>query len=247
MNGAVDFDVIAYALFGLSLSVSAAQLGSWLLTAHPRTILQAGRISAVCLALATPLALLWLVLTGRSTLALMLAAFAMPVVIESARRWPGLFGTFGHFRRRVGPIADASREPVPPNRRDPARGRVSPDLAAHCALTLQLYLEQTKPEFERRPGAGLIASRVPADQCAAMSVGEALEVLGLPAAAGADEIRAACARLSAKFAPEKGGTRYFAVKIEEAAEVLLRALPPLRAEPALAHDETSDFGGPSRV
>ena len=97
----MDFDIIAYALFGFSLSVSAAQLGGWLLTAQPRTILQAGRISAVCLAVGTPLALLWLVLTGRSTVAMMLAAFAMPVLIESARRWPGLFGTFSLFRRRV--------------------------------------------------------------------------------------------------------------------------------------------------
>ncbi|MGE0259092.1 MAG: hypothetical protein AB7H71_13410 [Alphaproteobacteria bacterium] len=243
----MDFDVIAYALFGLSLSVSAAQLGGWLLTAHPRTILQAGRVSAVCLAVATPLALLWLVLTGRSTLAMMLAAFAMPVVIESARRWSGLFGTPGLFRRREPPAADIPVAPDRPGRREPGCGGVSPDLAAQCALMLQLYLEQTKQAAERRPGARLIASREPADRRERMSVEEALEVLGLPAAASAEEIRAARVRLSAAFAPENGGTRYFAAKIDEAEGVLLGALPPPRSVSAFVHGEIDDRGGPSRV
>ena len=225
MSGVVDPDIIVYALFGVSLSVSAAQLGGWLLTAHPRTILQVGRISAVCLAIVTPLALLWLVLTGRSTVAMMLAAFAMPVLIESARRWPGLFGTSSLFRWRARPIADAAANPIPPNRREPVHGDVTSDLAAHCALMLQLYLEQSKREFDHRPGTSLIGPRRLADRCARMSVEEASEVLGLPATAGADEIRAACARLSAKLAPEKGGTRYFAAKISEAADILLGTSP----------------------
>ncbi len=246
MSGVVDFDIIAYALFGLSLSVSAAQLGGWLLTAHPRTILQAGRVSAVCLAIGTPLVLLWLVLTGRSTVALMLAAFAMPVIIGSARRWPGLFGTLGLFRRRAQPIADAALGPLPPNRQEPARGGVTPDLAGQCAAMLQLYLEQTKREFDHYPGTSLIGSRARADRCARMSAEEASELLGVTATAGTDEIAAACVRLLAKFAPEKGGTRYFAAKINEAADVLLGTLPP-RAEFALADGETNEFGGPARV
>jgi hypothetical protein len=242
----MDFDVIAYALFGFSLSVSAAQLGGWLLTAHPRTILQAGRISVVCLAVGIPLALLWLVLTGRSTLAMMLAAFAMPVVIESARRWPSLFGLLNIFRRRSA-MTDAPVDPVPPNRRESVRGGVTPDLAAHCASMLQLYLEQTGRKFDHCPGTSLHGPRRRADWYARMSVEEASEVLGLPAAAGTDEIREACARLFEKFAPDKGGTRYFAAKISEAADVLLGASPPPRADSALAHEKTNDFGGPARV
>ncbi len=246
MSGIVDFDIIAYALFGLSLSVSAAQLGGWLLTAQPRTILQAGRISAVCLTVGTPLALLWLILTGRSTVAMMLAAFAMPVLIESARRWPGLFGTFSLFRRRVRPMADAAADASPPNRQESARGGITPDLAAHCALMLRLYLEQTKRESDHYADTSLIGPRPVTDRDARMSVGEASEVLGLPVEAGADEIRAACARLSEKFAPENGGTHYFAAKVSEAADVLL-GTPPPRAASALANGKANDLGEPARV
>ena len=246
----MDFDIVAYALFGLSLSVSAAQLGAWLLTAQPRTILRAGRVSAVCLAVATPLALLWLVLTGRSTLAMMLAAFAMPVAVESARRWPGLFGAFRCLRPRPPPMAEGDDGRVAPKGLEPAGGGITPDLAAHCALMLRLYLEQQKSAPDAQPGPGLVAppgSAASAKRCAPMSREEALEVLGLPSRAGVDEIRAARARLSTMFAPEMGGTRYLAAKIDEAAEILLGVLPPPRTAAALADAETGDFGGPSHV
>ena len=79
------------------------------------------------------------------------------------------------------------------------------------------------------------------------TVEEAREVLGLPPAAGADEIRAACARLAETFAPEKGGTPYFAGKISEAADVLLGMSPAPRVAPALADGGTNELGGPARV
>ena len=59
----IDFDLLAYAMLGLSILVSAAQIGGWALNADPRTILNAGRWSAVALGAATPLVLLWLAIS----------------------------------------------------------------------------------------------------------------------------------------------------------------------------------------
>src|SRR5262249_31084191 len=101
----IDFDIVAYAMLGLSLSVSAVQIGSWLLNANPRALLNAGRWSTVVLGIATPLVLLWLVISGRSTLAMMLAAFALPVLLQSAHHWRGLFGSLSLIRRDWLPMA----------------------------------------------------------------------------------------------------------------------------------------------
>jgi hypothetical protein len=134
----IDFDIIAYAMLGLSLSVSAVQLGGWLLHAQPRAILNAGRWSAVALAAMTPLVLLWLAVSGRATLAMMLAAFALPAFIEGARRWRGTFPRplllWGAWRSARRAVIDRA-------------------LAAHCAAVLQAYLEQTAAEAERDAGA----------------------------------------------------------------------------------------------
>jgi hypothetical protein len=39
----IDFDVVAYAMLGVSLSVSAVQVGRWMLSANLRAIINAGR------------------------------------------------------------------------------------------------------------------------------------------------------------------------------------------------------------
>jgi hypothetical protein len=74
----IDFDIVAYAMLGVSLSVSAVQVGRWLLSANPRAIINAGRWLLAGLVALTPLALLWLVISGRATLAMMFAAFVLP-------------------------------------------------------------------------------------------------------------------------------------------------------------------------
>ena len=90
----------------------------------------------------TPLVLLWLVINGRSTLAMMLAAFVLPAFIEAARRWHGvlpLLSAMGNWRLAMTPDpregdAAASRfaNPAP----------VDPKLAEQCAALLRAYLEQ---------------------------------------------------------------------------------------------------------
>jgi hypothetical protein len=123
----IDFDLLAYAMLGLSLLVSAAQIGGWLLNAEPRVIVNAGRWSAIALAASTPLALLWLTISGRSTLAMMLAAFVLPVFVQGAQRWRGVLAPLVALK--------ISRHDKPPD-------RVSPQFAEHCAAVLAAYLEQ---------------------------------------------------------------------------------------------------------
>jgi hypothetical protein len=123
----IDFNLIAYAMLGLSVLVSAAQIGSWVLNSDPRVIVNVGRCSAIAFAAATPFILLWLAISGRSTLAMMLAAFVLPVFIEGAQRWRGL----------LTPLLSAKiwRHAEPTD-------QVSPQLAEECAAVLTAYLKQ---------------------------------------------------------------------------------------------------------
>src|SRR5205823_11996947 len=115
-----------YAMLGLSVSVSAGQIATWLLHGDPRAILNAGRWSALGLAAGTPLVLLWLLLSGRTSIAVMLAAFVLPVFVEGARRWGGLLRLPGIFQYQRRPIA--------------APGPIHPRLAEQCATLLKIYL-----------------------------------------------------------------------------------------------------------
>jgi hypothetical protein len=177
-------------MLGLSVLVSSAQIGGWVLNADPRAIVNAGRWSAITLAASTPMVLLWLAISGRSTLAMMLAAFVLPVFVQGAQRWRGF----------LAPLL-ASRI----SRHGKLPGRVSPQLAEHCAAVLAAYLEQN----------GSVASR--------MSTEEARAVLRLEPGASADEIQQAFHRLDQRLDPTSGGSRYLTTKIGEARDVLLGA------------------------
>ena len=190
----IDFDTAAYLVLGLSLSVSVLQIGRWLLHASPRTIVAAGRWSVVGLVALVPLVLLWLTLSGRSTLAMMFAAFILPVAVQGAHRWRGLL-------RQMAPIwvgfAGVSADPVRRRNPDPEQVR------------------QSRCRAARLSGTGS------AGQGCRMSAAEALDLLGLEPTAGATEIREAHRRLADLVDPEHGGTRRLAEKIDEARDVLL--------------------------
>jgi hypothetical protein len=190
--GVIDLDVIAYATLGVSVAVSVSQIGGWLLNADPRTILAVSRCSAVLLAALTPVVLLWLAVSGRSTSAMLLTALVLPVFVEGARRW----------RDFLGPIADWLDRlvAIQPGRSAQPLGH---DLPEHCAAVLKLYLEQDGWRLNR------------------MSRVEALAVLGLEYTADGHEIREAHRRLERRVALEAGGTHYLVAKINEAKDVLL--------------------------
>src|SRR6185369_2191631 len=103
----MELTILAYATLGLSLFVSAVKMGGWILHADPRTILNGGRWALVALAALAVGVLLWLVMSGRWTSAMMLAAFMLPVFVQAAPRWRVLFGRL-----------NAARSDFPPNPRD---------------------------------------------------------------------------------------------------------------------------------
>jgi hypothetical protein len=124
-----DFDAMAYAMLGFSLSISVIQVGRWILNANPRALANARRWSLAGLVAVAPVILLWLVMSGRSTLAMMFAAFVMPVFVQGGLRWRSLFPWFKLTRAGLrgwvpdfheGPTGGCSIVPYPP---DPGAGQ----------------------------------------------------------------------------------------------------------------------------
>ena len=221
----IDFDVIAYTMLGISSSVSALQIGRWILTANPRAVVNAGRWSIAALMVLTPAVLLWLVMSGRSTLAMMLAAFVLPVFVQGGLRWRVLFGSLNFARVRFPRWVQDFGPPIVPNPRsqpDP----IDPDLVRQSVVVLGEYLHQAAGRGDRQlarvhfadvppNGAGNGAGR------RKMSPAEALDVLGLDPDAGPRQISEAHRRLQQKLKPELGDTHYLTMKIDEAKDVLL--------------------------
>jgi hypothetical protein len=221
----IDFDVIAYTTLGISSFVSVLQVGRWLLNANPRAIIHAGRWSLAALIGLTPVVLLWLVMSGRSTLAMMLAAFALPVFVQGGLRWRVLFGPL-NFARSSAPRWDQDFDaPVAPDRffrPDP----MNPDLVRQSVAVLSEYLEHAAGRGDRQPTRMHFADR-PLNKTSSragrqrMSAEEALDILGLEPDAGQQQVSEAHRRLQQKLKPELGDTHYLTMKIDEAKEVLL--------------------------
>jgi hypothetical protein len=223
----MDLTLVAYAALGLSLFASAIKMGGWILNADPRTLLKASRWSLLAV---TGLALalfVWLVNTGRTTAAMMLAAFMLPVFVQAAPRWRALFGL--HNAVRSGFPQGAGLDPgtfsgsaavwrEPPNA----------DLVQQSIAVLRAYLEQTGPRLDHpsqgtHRAAHFLSGPVngSAGRQPQMSTAEALHVLGLEPHSSAEEIRDAHRRLMHIVDPRCGGTHYLIMKVNEAREVLL--------------------------
>jgi hypothetical protein len=220
-----ESDILVYTALGVSLSASAIQICQWLLNANPRAVLNAGQWSVAGLIGLMPALLLWLVMSGRSTLALVLAAFILPVLTWGAPRWRALFGSLssprGNFPRGdhdfSAPIVPGS--PVQP---DP----INPDLVRQSVAVLTAYLEQAAGQGWSKPTRIRSADRLlngPDDGSGRrrMSIEEALAVLGLEATAGPHQISEARDRLWQKLDSELGDTHYLIMKIDEARDILL--------------------------
>jgi hypothetical protein len=208
--------IIATSAFGLSTLVSALQIGNWALRADPRALARAGNWSLLVLAAAAAASLAWLMVSGRWTSAMMLAAFAMPAIVQSAPRWRGLVGSLR--RRRWARVQLDTSGVATPKRRAPGQGSPDPELVARSIAVLQSYLDQVSLHhqaltFDRQRVNGFARRR--------MSREEAFAVVGLEPIASLREIREACNRLEQKFDPEVGGTHYLAAKVSEAKDVLL--------------------------
>ena len=236
-----EFDMIAYAMLGVSSSISAVQIGRWLLNANPRVIINAGRWSLAALVILTPVVLLWLLTSGRSTLAMMLAAFILPVFVQGGLRWRQLFGPLVNFRWRNLPRREPDfGAPTVPGRTT-RLDSIDWDLVRQSIAVLAAHLEQVAGQGHRQLTRVDVANTAPngtaVDGTAVngtalngagsratpgrMSAGEALHVLGLTPAAGPQEISEAHHCLQQKLKPELGDTHYLTLKIDEARDVLL--------------------------
>jgi putative ABC transport system permease protein len=151
----MDLTVLAYATLGLSLFVSAVKMGSWILHADPRTLVNGGRWALVALAALAVGVLLWLVMSGRWSMAMMLAAFMLPVFVQAAPRWRVLFGPLNAVRGDFPPITpDFS---TPRSGFANARDVTDPELVQQSLAVLRAYLAQSGPQgatqIEHKPAS----------------------------------------------------------------------------------------------
>ena len=225
----MDLTILAYATLGLSLFVSAVKMGGWILHADPRTILNGGRWALGAFAALALGVLIWLVMTGRWSSAMMLAAFMLPIFVQAAPRWRVLFGPLNAVRSDFPPITpDFS---TPRGGFSNARDMTDPELVQQSLAVLRAYLahagaQTATQQIEHTPAylqAGNGAGTGSGNGRLRMSTEEALDILGLEPTATAQEIRDAYCRLEQKVDPELGGTHYLMAKIIDARDVLLRA------------------------
>lgn len=91
---------------------------------------------------------------------------------------------------------------------------------AESAALLESFLDRAHADWRAR-GSETAAAPPPAAS-GAMTRDEALQILGLPHDAKPDDIKAAYRRLMTQLHPDKGGTDYFAAKINAAKDLLLK-------------------------
>jgi hypothetical protein len=221
----LESDILVYTLLGASLSVSVIQICHWLLNANPRRVLNAGQWSMAGLIGLTPAFLLWLMMSGRSTLALMLASFIPPVLIWGAPRWRALFGSPSSPRDRFPRPSPDFSSPVVPEY-TVQTNPVNPELVRQCVAVLTAYLEQAAAQRGTRLSRMNSADRLLAGPSGGgsrerMSIEEALGVLGLESTAGRHQINEAHHRLHETLQPELGASHYLIMKIDEARDILL--------------------------
>ena len=234
---------------GLSGIASAIKLIDWFLRGDPKEILQVGRWGAVGLfALLIPL-LIGLAVNGRWLAAIALSAVMLVAFVLYGPRM------LGQFRRRRRLAPDGSRpfgywevSDAPP---------AEAEMVQRSIAVLEDYLrlttgagEQDASKLRARPSQ-ITDGRSHDDTNGAhrglrsplMSKAEALEVLGLLPDATASEINEAHQRLMQIVHPDRGGSQYFAVKVNQAKETLLELRGRTSPSTSAAQEEGSSRDG----
>jgi hypothetical protein len=217
----MDLTAVAYAMFALSLFVSAIKVGSWILNADARVIMNAGRWSLVAFAALAVAALLWLMANDRWPSAMLLTAFMLPIVVQALPRWRLLLNVSRHG---FPPIIETADEHAASATTSQDRVRPDAELVRQSLAVLQAYLDHTAAQMERRlplPPRAQKARQINGNGHLRLSRDEALELLGLRPSATAQDIEDAHHRLMQRVDPQFGGTTYLAMKIDEAKNILL--------------------------
>jgi hypothetical protein len=216
---------------GLSVLVSAIRLIDWFLHSDPKVIAHTGRWAAMGLAILSVPLLIGLLLTQRWTAAIALAAV---MLLAFACYGPRLLRSF--FPQRL--VPDWS----PPKGAQSATSydfdAADPKLVQRSIAVLEEYLRRStgiaksngadaKAIRSQSSEAGLAHNGNGHDRADApgpMSEAEALDILGLGPDAAEDQINEAHRRLAQLVHPDRGGSHYLAVKINQAKGALLDAV-----------------------
>ena len=222
--------VMAVAALGVSLAISAIKFIDWFIHSEPKSVVRTARYVGVALAVLAVALLLILLVNQQWTAAISLAA---AMILALAWYGPRLLRT--PFRLLDLAPNDWGQSGM---RGQDVAG--DPALVARAAAVLEAYLRQQHALECRRDvqsanggikaGARSNGHDKARDDQDTMSEQEALDVLGLAHGAQDVEITEAHRRLVQMVHPDRGGSHYLTVKINQAKTTLLREVD--RAVPA---------------
>lgn len=205
----MDYAVIISAIvLGLSVLATAAKFLDWFIHSDPRTMIRVSRWMLLLLVLACVPILVWMIMGGRWSGAMLLGAGML--IVPTFLKWRAILQPLRAMLDRLRPKARPFDMPQ-------FNMEMAPDAETvqRAAAILEAYVQRA----------------LPAPPQDGMSRAEALDVLGL--ALGADEaaIRAAHRRLASLVHPDHSGSTYLLNKVDQARDTLLR---PAREWPRLS-------------